>query len=157
MARRPEQGLMLVLTVDLDQGLTELFQQRQRGVRVVQKDPSATATHQLPPDQELAILQGDAVLLQHRAHRTVARSVEHGLDGRALGAGTYGLGRLGPLAEEQGQGVDQDRLARACLPREDVQARTEGDRQRFDDGEVADPKLSEHAEAPCKRSAFTPF
>ena len=157
VAGRPEQGLMLVLTVDLDQGLTELFQQGQRGVRVVQKNPSAAATHQLPPDQEPVILQGDAVLLQHRAHRTAGRSVEHGLDGRGLSTRADGLGRLGPLAEEQGQGVDQDRLARACLPREDVQARTEGDRQRFNDGEVADPKLSEHPGAPCRRSAFAPF
>ena len=49
---------------------------------------------------------------------------------------------LSALAEKQGQRVDEDRLPRARLAREDVQARAERDRQRLDDCEVTDPELS---------------
>jgi hypothetical protein len=144
----PEQRLVLVLAVDLDQRLAELLEESERGVRVVQEHPAATAPHELAPHDELAVLEGDPVVLEQRDDRALPGRVEDGFDRGGLGAGADGLGRLGPLAEQKRQGVDRDRLPRPRLAGEYVQARPEGDGQRLDDGEVTDPELSEHSQRP---------
>ena len=108
MAGGAQERLVLVLAVDLDQGFAELLQEREGGVGVVEEHASAPPAHELPPHHELAVLERDAVFVQQRRHRALPRCVEHRLDGSGLGAGADGLGRLGPLAEEEREGVDQD-------------------------------------------------
>ena len=157
MAGGPEERLVLVLAVDLDQRLAELLEERQRRVRVVQEHSPAAAPHELAPHDELAVLERDAVVLKKRDHGALPGSVEDGFDGGGLGAGPDRLGGLRPLAEQQRQGVDENRLPRPRLAGEHVQARPERDGQRLDDGEVTDPELSEHSRPPPAGSTFAPF
>ena len=52
----------------------------------------------------------------------------------------------GAAAEQQADGLDEDRLAGAGLARQDVQAGVELDLDRVDDREVPDAQEAEHAE-----------
>ncbi len=70
--------------------------------------------------------------------------LEHAFHARAGGTlANRILGRL--LAAEQTQAADDERLSRAGLAREDVQAPAEGDAQLGNESEVADRELDEHA------------
>jgi hypothetical protein len=62
-------------------------------------------------------------------------------DDRLLGTRAYHVGG-GPLAKQQGQGVDDHRFPGARLSGEDVEARLEWQGDVGDDGEIADAKLS---------------
>ena len=117
----------------------------------------APAPHQLPPHHELAVLQRDAVLLEEGGHRALPGQRRTTASMVAVSApARMRLGRLGPLAEQEGQGVDEDRLPRPRLAGEDVQARPEGDGQRLDDREVPDPQLSEHSRPPSETGQRSP-
>ena len=69
--------------------------------------------------------------------------LEDGLDRRLLLARPHEIGRR-PAADEQPDGADEDRLARAGLAGEHVQARLELDLQTIDDGQIADGDEAEH-------------
>src|SRR5262249_40349500 len=141
---RAQEGLRLMLAVDLDQRLAQLLGHRQGGVRVVEEDPSAAAPDQLAAHDELAVVRVEAVRLEESGDRALLGQGEHRLDRGGVGAGADGLGRLGPLAEEQREGVDRDRLAGARLSGQDVEAGPEGNRDGIEDREVPDSQLFQH-------------
>src|SRR3989454_7746585 len=64
-------------------------------------------------------------------------------DDRLLGPRAHHVGG-GPLAEQQGQGIDDHRFPGARLPGEDVEARLEWKGDVGDDGEIADALLCQH-------------
>ena len=67
------------------------------------------------------------------------RPLEHGLDGGGAGARPYQVGG-GAAAEQQANGLDQDRLPRAGLTGQGGEARLEIDLDGFDHRQVADAK-----------------
>ena len=71
------------------------------------------------------------------------RVLEDGFDRRLLLPRPDEIGR-GPAADEQPDGADEDRLARAGLAGEDVQARLELELETIDDGQIADGEEAEH-------------
>src|SRR5262249_865130 len=151
---RAEEGLGLVLAMDLDQGLGQALEDGQGGVGVVEEDASPSAAHQLPPHDELAVLEREAVLPEDAGHRTLLGDREDALDDGGVRARPDGFAGLDALAEQERQGFDQDRLARPRLAGEDVETGGEGDGQRVDNRQVADPQLFEHPNRPpCRLNA----
>jgi hypothetical protein len=63
--------------------------------------------------------------------------------GKLLGARPQ-LPQLEPIAEEQVQGIEQDRLSRASFARQDRKAGIELEVERFDDDEVANRQQAKH-------------
>ena len=87
-----------------------------------------------------------------------------GLDEQEIAALTH-LTRLGTLADEQLDGAQQGRLARARLTRKDREPTRRADDRVLDQGEVFDMKLFNHlmclvsfegASAPCRRRRERP-
>ena len=137
-----------MLPVDLHQRLRQTLEEGEGRVAVVQEDAAPTAAHQLTSDDELAVLEREPVLPEDGRHRALLRQREHALDDGGIRPGPDRLARLDALAEEEGEGLDQDRFPRARLAREDVEAGGEGNGQGVDDREVADSQLFEHPRRP---------
>ena len=70
--------------------------------------------------------------------------VEPGGEFGARGAGPQ-LAQFEPIAEQQRQRVEQDRLARAGLAGQHGEAALELDVERIDDDEIADRECAQHA------------
>src|ERR1041384_3348951 len=98
MCGRVEQQLMLVLPVELHEIRRDLSEHARGGQPAVNEGPAAAGGRDLATDQHL-----DAV-----------GAFEDRLDAGGIGAGAYEVGG-GPPAEEESDGLDQDRLPGAGL------------------------------------------
>ena len=132
---------MLVLAVDLNEGVAQPLEEADRDRRVVHERAMPAAARELAADDHLAVLEGQARLVERR-HRAV-RDLEDRLHRRRLGvrANHVGLSARTPKEEDR---VDQNRLACAGLSGEDVEAWSEGDGKVLDDREVSDSQLTQH-------------
>ena len=130
MGGRIEQGLMLVLAVQLDEP---------RAARSL----SAPAVASVAVDEgAAAALRGDLArraALRRRARRSL-RSIA------GVFAGPDEVGRGAP-AEQQADRFDEDRLPGAGFAGQDVQAGVELDLDRVDDSQVPDAEEAEHRKA----------
>ncbi|MNT47886.1 hypothetical protein D3C72_1846360 [compost metagenome] len=141
-----QQQLVGVLSVDVDQLVPHFAQLCQRGRGAVDKSLAAAAGIDRTPQQHRAgaivgIVGIELALGQPGVERRVGR--EGGADAGAGRAFAHDAG-VGPLAQHQGQGVDQDRLAGAGLAGEDGEARGEIQVERIDDDEIADGQAAQH-------------
>jgi hypothetical protein len=127
VALRIEQHLVLVLSVQLDESVREFAQRSRRRERIVHEGPAATLCRDLAADDHLA-----------------AVDLEDGLNAGGIGARAHQVARR-PPAEKEADRLDQDRLARARLASEDVQAGLELDLDLIDDREIADRQVPQHA------------
>ena len=153
MAGRAQQGEVLALAVDVDQPLAEPRQDGGGdGAPVDPRGAAAPGGDLAREDQRLVPLARfvvQAELGQQGAHLGGAPRVagrverEDALDARARRAGADELG-AGALAEDRAERVDDDRLARAGLAGERVEARPEVEPQPVDDREVADGQFQQH-------------
>ena len=145
---------MLALAVDVDQPLAEPRQDGGGdGAPVDARGAAAPGGDLAREDQRLVAVAGGLVvkaeLGQQGAHLGGAPRVagrverEDALDARARRAGADELG-AGALAEDRAERVDDDRLARAGLAGERVEARPEVEPQPVDDREVADGQFQQH-------------
>ena len=123
MRRRIEQHLVLVLAVEIDEVGGQLAQRRARHQRAVDEGAAAALGRDLAPDDQFAAVG----------------VFEDRLDRRLLLPGPDEIRRRA-AADEQPDGSDQDRLARAGLAGEHVEARIELDLEAIDDGEIADAR-----------------
>ncbi len=128
---------MLVLAMDVDQTLAQLFDllQRRRPAIHVRARPSTrfeNATQQADSG-----LVRQVVAVQPLRHAGQIVDGKLGADLRARAALAHQAG-IAALAQHQGQGIDQDRLAGAGLPGERGEARLELEVEAVDDDEVAD-------------------
>ncbi len=116
-----EQGLVLVLAVQVDQPGAE-FAERGGGheFAVDERAASPLGGHLAPNEQFAAV-----TVVEHRLDRRHVRPGSNQVGGRAA-------------AEQQAHRLDQNRLARSRLARQDAQSPVELDLDRFDDGQVAD-------------------
>ena len=85
----------------------------------------------------------DPERIELRAH--AFRQLEHGLGGHAVAAGADHLRRAARAAQEL-QRIDQQRFPGAGLARQNVQPRPRLDGELFDDGQVADFQIRDHAQ-----------
>ena len=132
---------VLVLAVEGDERLGELAQiGHRRGAAVDERARAALRADAPREDDLLRVLR--QALAQLAAQRV--RQLEHALDVRLLGAGPDDAGPR-PAAEQQIERVGQHRLARAGLPRQDVEPRREAQLGLLDQQEVLDAELVEHA------------
>ena len=128
MRRRIEQHLVLVLAMEIHQVRGQLAQRRRRHQGAVEEGAAPAAL-----DRDVAA-----------DHQLGAGGVlEDGFDRRLLLPRPHEIRRR-PAPDEQPDGAHEDRLARAGLAGEHVQARLELDLETIDDGQIADGDESEH-------------
>ncbi len=137
------QRQVLGLAVDVDQALADLFQGLDRD------GPTVDPAHIAPFEADLAAQKQDARLValqavfsQQRADDRLDLGVEQEgtLDGRPIGAGTDNVG-LTPPAQQQADGVDDDRLAGAGLAGQDVETGAEFEIELVDDGQIVNSQF----------------
>src|SRR5205814_936430 len=129
-----EQRLVLVLSVQLDEPAREVLQRAGRSKSAVDERAAPALRGDLASDDQL-----------------FAAALEDGFYRRAVFAGANQVARR-PAAQQQADGLDEDRFAGAGFAREDVQPRLELDLGGVNDGQVADAQEAEHGE-----SARTPI
>ena len=132
--------------MDIDQKVADVAQQRSCDRAAV--DPShraAIGAHLARQDDFVGLVAFERVFGQHRG--------KPGSHGSAETECTFDLGPVRPRAddllrrpvtEQEVDGIDDDRLARAGLTGQDVEARSESEIQAVDDRQVAYAKFSQH-------------
>ena len=104
VAPRVQQGLVLMLSVQVDEAASELFQ-RVRGHQLVVDERAAPPLRRdLPPHQDFLSL----------------RRFDTGLDHRSGLTGSHEIGR-GPITHEEPERLDNDGLARPSLAGQDIE------------------------------------
>ncbi len=142
LRRVQHQLAALVLAVERQQRRARLAQIGGRGAAPAQVGPCpALGAHAAREHEFLGVLR-DPVAQQHSEF---FGQREDALDVRLRGAGAHDA-RPRLAAEEQIQRVGEHRLARARLPREHVQARTEAQLGPFDQEEILDAQFVKHVE-----------
>ena len=118
---------MRVLPVDIDQRRAQLGQRRHRGQTTVEVGTRPT------------VARHDTA----HHHLVVGREHEAAFDD-GLGAPCAHHGAVGATSEQQPDGLDHHRLARAGLARDRGQPGPEYEREVGDDSEVGDGEFGEH-------------
>src|SRR5437588_11690085 len=142
---RLEQRLRLVLPVQVDQQRAELREGAHRARAAVHPGAGSPFPADLPFQYQSTVvrLHPQGGKGRQKAGEGGRGEFEGALDHGLLSTGTDDVAR-GALAQQQGQGVHQHRLARTGFAGEDVQARSKREGDVGDDGEVADPQLRQH-------------
>lgn len=135
-----EELARLRLPVEDEEPRRELGQRAEGGRRAVDEQAPLPARRDLAPHDDLgraahARLPETRCGKRFRDGRIV--ELERPLDDEAFGPAPY-EGGVGPLAREEREGVDDERLPRAGLSRQDRQAGVERDVDVLEDGEVPD-------------------
>jgi len=148
-----EQPLVLVLTVDLHQLPGEAAQQLLGHGAVIDVGPCAPVAADGPRQDELQLvlllplLQGLGEMLREPASHELAVVIERE-DEPALHSSPLGSladhGGPCPAPQEQLEGVDEEALARAGLPRHRVQPCSKFQRRPFKEGEVLQREFNQH-------------
>ena len=119
VAGRTQQLRLLELSVDVDQRVAELGQQRDRRRAAVDVDAALAGARQMAADQDLAVVEPErlAQLVGHAAF-------EQAFDRCLVGVAADQVGGR-PRPAQQRQRLQDDALAGAGLAGQDVQAGTE--------------------------------
>ena len=142
LRRVQHQLAALVLAVERQQRRARLAQIGGRGAPAAQVGPRPALGAHTPREHELLGVLRDPVAQQHPE---LVRQREDALDVGLRGARAHDA-RARLAAEQQIQRMREHRLARARLPREHVQARTEAQLGPFDQEEILDAQFVEHVE-----------
>ena len=124
--RRIEQGLMFVLSVQLDEACRQLAERRCRRERAVDEGAAATLRRDFAAHEQL-----------------FPCDFENGFDGRGVLAGPHKL-RRGPTAKEESDGLDQDRLPSPSLAGEHIEPGFELDFRLINDRQMGYAQEAEH-------------
>jgi hypothetical protein len=151
LGRALEQGLMLVLAVDLDQAFAQFGQLRQR--RGASVDPRARAAVGAQRASQLAVRAlVELVFAQPGQRRRIRVDAEFGPELGAFGAVPHHSGIRARAGQEQ-QRVDEQGLARAGLARDHGKSRAQRDFDLADDREVLDVEGNQHGAGRARSSA----
>ena len=113
-----DQGAVVVLAMDLDQGRADGLEHLDAHRLVVDEGAGAPVRH-LDAAQDQVSVDVDIGLRRDAAGRMVEGTVEHGGDLALVLAMAHEAAVAAP-AEGQGEGIEQDRLASARFTREDA-------------------------------------
>ena len=132
---------LVALAVDPQQPRGELLQHPQRHGLVLDEDPIAPLAGDLAPDDELVAFRLDSRFEEARPQRGIA--LEDPRNRGSLGPFTNQVARRA-RAGEQGQRIDDQRLAGAGLPGEHVQAGTELDLASRQNRQISHAQSAQH-------------
>jgi hypothetical protein len=144
MRRRFQQRLVFVLAVDVDEHFTERFQLGERRALAVDVGTRATVARQHAAQDAQVVLLGEVVFAQPAQRFGVVAERESGVDVGTFGARADRL-RIGAVAKRQAERVEHDRLARAGFAGDRGHACVQVDVELFDEGEILDGQLDQHA------------
>ena len=134
---------MRVLPMQIDEPLAKLAQLRERRGTAV--DPCAASSLCINHAAQQHVAVGDHRLFGEPCDRRGrVDHIEFGREFGALGAGTQ-LPQLEAVAEEEREGVEENRFPGACFAGQHGKARVEFDVERFDDDEIANREKPEHS------------
>ena len=151
LGRRIEQGLLLVLAMDLDQQLADPAQQPAADRLIVDERPRAAVGGEHAAQHQV-VLGLDAVLAEQRRRRRVGGRREHRAD-RGLRRTLADQRPIGPATQREAEGVEQDRLAGAGLAGQHAEPAGELEVEPLDQDDVADRKAGQHGGGRSVRSA----
>jgi hypothetical protein len=148
LALAPQQQLMVVLAVDVDEALAKFTQLRHRGGAAVHERTRASRGIHRAAHEAGAVALLEVLGFEPGAHGGHGAGVEIGAHLGALRPGAH-HGRIGAVAERQLHRIHEDRLARAGLAGERGEARGEFQVEPVDDDVVADGKRAQHGANPA--------
>ncbi len=132
----------LVLRVDDRQVRRKLLQHRHRRRLIVDEDASLAAGRDLAPQNDLRLLAVEAVVFQNFVDG-LGLGFEHRRDDSLVGAVADGVaGRF--VAQQQGQGVDQDGFSGAGFAGQQIETGGELHGNIVDDRVVFDSQFQQH-------------
>ena len=137
-----EQGDRLVLAVQIGEGAAELFQGRHRGRAAIDPGPRSPLGRHFPADHDPVVLGIEAERFEDGLEPARQR-LEDALDDRLLRAGPD-RPAFSPASEQQGQSIDQHRLAGAGFAGQDVEAGAQMEGRVGDCHQVTNPELGDH-------------
>ena len=137
-----EQGLVLVLAVDVDQQLAQGLEVAEGTGRAVDVATAAAFGSDDAP-QDAQPVAGQVAFGQPGVGLGNVDQVEGGEDVGLVGAGAYHAA-VGAVAQGQAQGIEHDRLARTCLARDHGHAAGDFQVEVFDDGVVVNGQVHQH-------------
>ena len=142
MRFRMEQGLVVVLAVDVDQPVADGGQGGDGEVAVVEVGAVFFAAGDDALDDHFAVIHVNAEIGDHRQRLGIVEG-EAGFDRGGGGAGADGVG-VRAAAQNQVERVEDDRFPRAGFTGQYVKAGMKLDGEVFDNGEVGDPDFLKH-------------
>ena len=142
MSFRMQEGLVVVLAVDVYQTVADLAQRRHGDTAVVEVGPVFAIGCYRAFDENPAVFHFKPLALDQLQGFGVGH-LQAGLDRGRSFPGADGVG-VGPPAKDEIQGREDDGLARSGFSRQDIEAGMKFDRQVFDDGKFADLQFMEH-------------
>jgi hypothetical protein len=134
----PQQGLLLVLSVEVYQHLSELAHQGKRSRGIVEEAAGASSAMQFAPQQQLIALELIAVLCQERPQCRSSINAEERLHDRTLCALAQKL-CSGTLSQGELEGVHQKRLPGAGLSGDDIEPRLKLQLNVLDERDLLNP------------------
>jgi len=138
-----QQGVVGMLAVDIDQVLARRLELLDGGSAAVDEGARAAAGFDHAAQQQHALLPRQIVLVQQGDQFGQAVERELGRHFRALRAFAHHAG-LGALAQDQGKGIEQDRLAGAGLAGEHGKSGMEVQVEAIDQDEVSEGQGEQH-------------
>ena len=141
----------IVLTVDRDQPGAQGAQGGDRYALTVDPAGVASVGQDLPLDQQL-VLHRDVVLLEPVQGRDLG---EDGADKGVIGPGADHLA-VGPLAEDGGDGVDDDGFSRAGFARQNVKAPAKANIGLLDHGDILNVEQRKHGSTSFSAGGVNP-
>ncbi len=141
------QEQVLVLGVDVHQLLSEFSHPGERYGGVVDEGTALASRRQFPADDCVGGVIVDVVVSEELLH-IVPRQVEVCLYDATVLASLDCLG-VGPVAEQETNGAEDDTLSSSRLSRDNGEAGVQLDIQFVDEREVLDVKLFEHSPFFC--------
>ncbi len=140
--RGVEQPLGLVLAVDDREPRGEVAEEAHGNEGAVHRGAALSARLELPANDHLVPVRAQPALLEES--RSVV-NLEDGFDRGALFPRPDEV-RRGPIAQQEPERVDQDRLSCPGLTGQERQSRAELDLERRNQGDVVDPQQFKHAQ-----------
>jgi hypothetical protein len=123
-----QQHLVLVLAVQIDERSRRVAQRRRRHQRAVDERAAATLRRHFAAHDQFPAVR----LLEHRLHRCRVFPRTHEIGARAS-------------ADEESDGADENRFARAGLAGQNREPRCKFNFQAIDDGQIADTEKADHS------------
>ena len=145
LRRGPQQRLVRVLSVHVDQAFAQLAQLCQGHGRAVDERLAASGGVDRAAREQRAVVAGELVL--HQPALNMLTGTKLGRDFGALRTLAHDVG-VTAFAERQQQRVDQDRFSGAGFAAQHGEARREIQVERLDDHEIADRQRKQHQMKP---------
>jgi len=135
--------LLVVLAVDIPQQGGKVLEKRHCNWAASQERSRFAASQDLAFDQQFTLFDGEAGRFEEFADGGLFADFEDAGDAGAVFAGADHVGG-GAAAEEQAEGIDDQRLAATGFAGEEVEAGVEADAEAVNHGIVFDYEFEEH-------------